>query len=54
MKGLARALPENNRTGVLFENVSGSFIEEALPNVLGGNYGSEHWLATFAVYALSL
>jgi hypothetical protein len=43
-----------NSTRILFEKVSGSFIEDALPNVLGGTYGGEHWLATFAVYALSL
>lgn len=54
MKGLARALPENSRTGKLFTKTSGTFIDYALPNVLNGNYGGEHWLASFAVYALSL
>lgn len=54
MKGLSRALPENNRTGRLFARASELFIEQALPNVLSGNYGGEHWLASFAVYALSL
>jgi hypothetical protein len=28
-------------------------IEKALPNVVSGNYGGEHWLASFAVHALS-
>jgi hypothetical protein len=54
MKGLARALPENHRTGKLFAETSKMFIDQALPNVLSGNYGGEHWLASFAVYALSL
>ncbi|HEX2969493.1 MAG TPA: DUF2891 domain-containing protein [Bacteroidales bacterium] len=54
MKGLARALPEKNSTGRLFTRTSEIFLEQALPNVLSGNYGGEHWLASFAVYALSL
>jgi hypothetical protein len=28
-------------------------LDAALPHVTGGNYGGEHWLASFAVYALS-
>ena len=54
MKGLSRCLPEKSRTRLLFENTARSFLEQALPNVLSGNYGGEHWLASFAVYALSL
>lgn len=54
MKGLSRALPENSNTGKLFARTSQQFIDQALPNVLSGNYGGEHWLASFAVYALSL
>ncbi|HLN55204.1 MAG TPA: DUF2891 family protein, partial [Bacteroidales bacterium] len=54
MKGLSRALPQNSSTGRLFAKTSDIFIEQALPNVLNGNYGGEHWLASFAVYALSL
>jgi hypothetical protein len=53
MKGIAKALPAKNKTKKLFESTSEMFIENALPNVLGGNYGGEHWLASFAVYALS-
>lgn len=54
MKGLARILPDHNKTKLLFEKTSDFFLEQALPNVLSGNYGGEHWLASFAVYALSL
>jgi hypothetical protein len=54
MKGLSRALPENSSTGKLFARTSQLFIDQALPNVLSGNYGGEHWLASFAAYALSL
>jgi hypothetical protein len=54
MKGLAGALPEKHSTGKLFAKTSKMFIDQSLPNVLSGNYGGEHWLASFAVYALSL
>jgi hypothetical protein len=54
MKGLARILPEKSKTKLLFDQTSQYFLEQALPNVLSGNYGGEHWLASFAVYALSL
>lgn len=54
MKGLARILPDGNKTRLLFERTSQSFLDQALPNVLSGNYGGEHWLASFAVYALSI
>lgn len=54
MKGIAKALPENNKTKILFEKTSEVFLKEAIPNIFSGNYGGEHWLASFAVYALSL
>lgn len=54
MKGIAKALPEKNKTRILFEKTSDLFLEEAIPNIFSGNYGGEHWLASFAVYALSL
>lgn len=54
MKGIAKALPVNNKNKILFERTSAYFLDQALPNVVSGNYGGEHWLASFAVYALSL
>jgi hypothetical protein len=54
MEGLSRILPANRKTAILFDRTSKTFLEQALPNVLSGNYGGEHWLASFAVYALSL
>jgi hypothetical protein len=54
MKGVAKALPSDNKTRILFERTAHSFLEQAMPNVVSGNYGGEHWLASFAVYALSL
>jgi len=29
-------------------------LREALPNVASGDYMGEHWLASFAVYALTM
>jgi hypothetical protein len=54
MKGIAKVLPVTNKTKILFDKTSYVFLEQALPNVVSGNYGGEHWLASFAVYALSL
>lgn len=54
MKGIARALPPGNKTAILFERTAREFLEHSLPNVTGGNYGGQHWLASFAVYALSI
>jgi hypothetical protein len=54
MKGIAKVLPVSNKTKIIFEQASRDFLKQALPNVISGNYGGEHWLASFAVYALSL
>lgn len=54
MKGIAKMLPDNNKTKALFENAAQNFLQQTLPNIASGNYGGEHWLASFAVYALSL
>ena len=54
MKGVAKALPAKNKAGILFERTAGSFLQQSLPNILSGNYSGEHWLASFAVYALSM
>ena len=54
MKGIAGKLPQKDKIRKLFGKTSAAFLENALPNVLSGNYGGEHWLASFAVYALSL
>jgi hypothetical protein len=53
MKGLAAALPvKNSRRNLLLQS-SIHHLATALPNVVSGNYAGEHWLASFAVYALT-
>jgi len=52
MKGIARALPPGHPSKKLFTETADRFIQATLPNVISGNYGGDHWLATFALYAL--
>lgn len=53
MKGIAQALPTKHPMKVYFNETSNRFLANALPLVFQGNYGGDHWLASFAVYALS-
>lgn len=52
MKGIASALPANDARRKLLLRSSVNHLSSALPNVVSGHYGGEHWLASFAVYAL--
>ncbi|MGQ0740282.1 MAG: DUF2891 domain-containing protein [Bacteroidota bacterium] len=52
MKGLATALPPNDARRKLLLRSSVNHMSTALPHVVSGEYGGEHWLASFAVYAL--
>ncbi len=52
IKGIASMLPaaDSRRKSLLGAAIR--HLGAALPHVAGGNYGGEHWLASFAVYAL--
>jgi hypothetical protein len=52
MRGLASVLPANDPRKKLLISASNEHLRSALPNVVSGHYGGEHWLASFAVYAL--
>jgi predicted ATP-grasp superfamily ATP-dependent carboligase len=53
MIGIASALPADDPARrVLLESAS-RHAEETLVHVASGRYEGEHWLASFAVYALS-
>jgi hypothetical protein len=52
MKGLAAALPATDARKKLLQRSSINHLSASLPNVVSGEYGGEHWLASFAVYAL--
>lgn len=51
--GAASALPEASTRRRTMLAAARRLLDAALPHVTGGNYGGEHWLASFAVYALS-
>lgn len=52
MKEVAKALPAGHSMKAAFKNKSSEFLQKALPLLFQGNYGGDHWLASFAVYAL--
>ncbi len=53
LTGIARALPEKSARRKTLLGAAQKLLDSALPHVTAGNYGGEHWLASFAVYALS-
>lgn len=52
MRGIAQALPKDHKYRKLFEETATKFLQATLPHVTSGNYGGDHWLASFAVYAI--
>ncbi|MNX92317.1 hypothetical protein D3C86_1244530 [compost metagenome] len=53
MKNIANALPKENKLRKRFEVTREKFIENSLPIIFQGNYGGDHWLTSFAVYAMT-
>jgi hypothetical protein len=49
--GIARHFPENRAR---LYTIANKHLSEALPHVASGDYMGEHWLASFAVYALTM
>lgn len=52
MRGIAAALPSTDPRKKILQLASLNHLQAALPNVVSGNYGGDHWLASFAVLAL--
>ncbi len=52
MKGIAKQLPANDKRKQLLIRAAIRHLNASLPNIASGSYGGEHWLASFAVYAL--
>ncbi|MFY7841051.1 MAG: DUF2891 domain-containing protein [Lacibacter sp.] len=52
MNGIAKALPAGDARKKLLMRAAINHLTAALPNIVNGGYGGEHWLASFAVYAL--
>jgi hypothetical protein len=53
MKGIAAQLPANDPRRSLLRKAAIRHLNARLPNIASGSYGGEHWLASFAVYALA-
>jgi len=53
MRGIANLLPATDKRKALLLQSSIKHLKASLPNVASGAYGGEHWLASFAVYAIT-
>ncbi|MCX6316154.1 MAG: DUF2891 domain-containing protein [Bacteroidetes bacterium] len=51
MRGIASSLPRQDPRIKILQRASFNHLQAALPHVVSGSYGGEHWLASFAVYA---
>ena len=52
MHNIAAVLPASDKRKKILQQSAIKHLQAALPNVVSGNYGGEHWLASFAVLAL--
>ena len=53
MSGIAQQLPKSDPRRKLLLASAVKHLNQSLSTVASGNYGGEHWLASFAVYAIS-
>jgi Protein of unknown function (DUF2891). len=53
LKGVAEVLPESDLRRERMLKAAIRLLSASLPHVASGEYGGEHWLASFAVYALT-
>jgi hypothetical protein len=54
MRSIARALPANDSARAALSESADKHAAAALAHVASGDYAGEHWLASFAVYLLSM
>ena len=54
MRGIASALAEDDPARKLLLDSAARHAEATLPHIASGDYAGEHWLASFAVYMLSM
>ena len=54
MKGIAKALPEDDSVRKILIESAVLHAQATLPHIASGSYVGEHWLASFAVYMLSM
>jgi hypothetical protein len=54
MKSIAKALPTNDRARSVLTRSAADHSAAALAHVASGDYAGEHWLASFAIYLLTI
>ncbi len=54
MNGIAGALPEDDPVRTVLTESAVRHVRATLPHIASGSYEGEHWLASFAVYMLSM
>ncbi|RYG29524.1 MAG: DUF2891 family protein, partial [Chitinophagaceae bacterium] len=52
LKNIAKQLPAGHPYKNKFMLAADKFLQQTIPHVTSGNYGGDHWLASFAVYAI--
>jgi len=52
MKNIAAMLPDTDPKKKMLKTAAFTHLEKGMGHVISGEYGGEHWLASFAVYAL--
>lgn len=53
LQGIAKQLPATDSRKKQFQETAVMFLQKTLPNIANGNYGGDHWLGSFAMYALN-
>ena len=53
MRGIASVLPDNDSRKAILMKSAVEHLNTGLTHITEGGYGGEHWLASFAVYAIS-
>jgi hypothetical protein len=53
LRSIASALPKDDPKRPILLAAAKKHLDAALPHIASGDYAGEHWLASFAVYALS-
>lgn len=53
MSGIANQLPQNDPRRKLLISAAVQHLNQSIASVVSGNYGGEHWLASFAVFAIN-
>lgn len=52
LRGIGSSLPESDARRASMISAADELLREALPHLANGEYGGEHWLASFALYSL--